>query len=124
MRLHHAALTSSSEANAEKFYEGILKLEKLKASFLTRDVARQLFDTDLECPFFLYGNENCAIEVFITNRFPNGPIPITHLCLQVEDRETFLETCQTHGVPITRVSRGESQICFVEDFDGNRFEIK
>ena len=124
MRIHHAALISSSETNAEQFYEGILQLKRLKTSFLSRDLARELFDTDLECPFILYGNEDCAIEVFITDRFPDGPVPITHLCLQVEDKAAFLQTCETHGVPIIRVPRGESQICFVQDFDGNRFEIK
>lgn len=124
MRLHHAALISSTEANADQFYGQILQLKKLKTSYLTRELARGLFETDLECPFILYGNDACTIEIFVTDRFPDRQAPVTHLCLEVSDRKQFLRTCETYGVRITRVSKGESQVCFIQDFDGNRFEIK
>ena len=48
MRLHHAALVSSSEANADKFYEDILKLRKVKTSVLKSDMALRIFEIDAE----------------------------------------------------------------------------
>ena len=124
MRLHHASLVSSSEANADKFYEGILKLRKIKTSILKNNLALRIFDIDVECPLILYGNEDFAIEVFVTTQIPDKKAPFSHLCLEVEDREKFLTSCRSTGLAINLVPRGDSQICFVQDFDGNLFEIK
>ncbi len=124
MRLHHAALVSSSEANADKFYEGTLKLRKIKTSVLKNDLSLKIFEIDVECPMILYGNEDFAIEVFITDRIPNEKLSLRHLCLEVEDRGKFLESCRSNGIEINLFPRGDSQICFVQDFDGNLFEIK
>ena len=124
MRLHHAALVSSSEANADKFYEGILKLRKIKTSLLKKNLAEALFDIDVECPLILYGNEDFAIEVLVMNRIPDKKAPFTHLCLEVEDRKEFLTSCRSSGLVVNLFPKGDSQICFVQDFDGNLFEIK
>ena len=124
MRLHHAALVSSSEANADKFYEGILELRKIKTSLLTNNLAVEIFNIDVECPLILYGNQDFAIEVFVTNQILEKKAPFTHLCLEVEDREKFLTRCRSNGLEVNLVPKGDSQICFVQDFDGNLFEIK
>lgn len=124
MRLHHAALVSSSESHADRFYEDILKLRKIKTALLKSDLALSLFGIDAECSLILYGNENFAIEVFVPNRVPSKKEPFTHLCLEVDDREEFLANCRSAGLKIKLVPRGDSQICFVRDFDGNQFEIK
>jgi catechol 2,3-dioxygenase-like lactoylglutathione lyase family enzyme len=124
MRLHHAALISSSEANADKFYEGILELRKIKTSLLTNNLAVEIFNMDVKCPLILYGNQDFAIEVFVTNQIPDKKAPFTHLCLEVEDREKFLTRCRSNGLEVNLIAKGDSQICFVQDFDGNLFEIK
>ena len=124
MRLHHAALVSSSEANADKFYEDILKLGKIKTYVLKSDLALKIFEIDAECTLILYGNENFAVEVFVPGRVPSKKEPFTHLCLEVKDREEFLARCRSASLEINLVSRGDSQICFVRDLDGNLFEIK
>jgi catechol 2,3-dioxygenase-like lactoylglutathione lyase family enzyme len=124
MRLHHAALVASSEANADKFYGGILKLTKIKTSSLKSDLAVKIFGVHAECPMILYGNENFAIEVFVTDRVPSQKEPFTHLCLEVEDREEFVTTCQSAGLEIKLIPKGDAQVCFARDFDGNLFEIK
>ncbi|MBL7225896.1 MAG: hypothetical protein KJ573_06730 [Proteobacteria bacterium] len=71
MKLHHVAMLSSSQENADKFYEGILKLRKIKTSLLKSDLAVRIFGIDVECPLILYGNKNFAIEVFVTDRIPH-----------------------------------------------------
>ena len=124
MRLHHAALVSSSETHADRFYGDILKLRKIKATGLKSDLASRLFDIDAECLLILYENDNFAIEVFVPNRVPTKKETFRHLCLEVDDREGFLESCRSAGLKIKLVPKGDSQICFVQDFDGNQFEIK
>ena len=124
MKLHHAALVASSETNADKFYEGILKLKKIKTSLLKNNLAARIFGMDVECPLILYENKDFAIEVFVTTRIPSKKFPFIHLCLEVEDRDEFLTRCRSNGLQITLVPKEDSQICFVQDFDGNLFEIK
>ena len=124
MKLHHAALVCRSQENADRFYEGILNLQKVKTALLKSDLAMRLFGVDVPCPLILYGNEELAIEIFVTDRIPSGGSPVSHLCIQVEDREAFLGVCRSAGVAINIVPKGEAQVCFVEDFDGNLFEIK
>ena len=124
MRLHHAALVSSSEDHADRFYQDILKLSKIKASMLKRDLSLSLFEIDAECSMILYGNEDLAIEVFVLNQGPSKKEPFTHLCLEVGDREEFLSRCRSGGLKIKLVPKGDSEVCFIQDFDGNMFEIK
>ena len=78
MRLHHTALVSSSESHADKFYQDILKLKKIKTSILQSELASELFEIDAECILFLYGNEDFAIEVFVTKQLPSKKEPFTH----------------------------------------------
>jgi catechol 2,3-dioxygenase-like lactoylglutathione lyase family enzyme len=124
MKLNHVALVASSQKNADAFYEGILKLTKIKTSSLTSDLAMEIFGLEVECPLILYGNEAFAIEIFVSERLPPNNSPIAHICLQVEDREAFTAACRSAGLPVNLIPRGEWNLCFVRDFDGNLFEIK
>jgi len=124
MKLHHVAVVASSQENADRFYQEILKLKKFKTSRLTSELAVKIFGFALECPFVLYGNEQLCFEVFVTDQIPARRMSVNHACLQVEDREAFMAACRSAGVRILLIPRGESQLCFVEDFDRNLFEIK
>ncbi|MCF8143931.1 MAG: VOC family protein [Deltaproteobacteria bacterium] len=124
MKLNHVAMVARSQENADRFYEGILQLTKIKTSMLTSDLARKIFGLEVECPLILYGNEAFAIEIFVTERIPVSRSPFAHTCLQVEDREAFIKTCRSAGATVNLIPRGEWQLCFVRDFDGNLFEIK
>jgi len=124
MKLNHVALVARSQENADRFYEGILKLTRIKVSMLTRDLAMKIFGLEVECPLILYGNEAFAIEVFVTDRIPPNSSPVAHICLQVEDREAFIAACRSAGLTVNLIPRGEWELCFIQDFDGNLFEIK
>ncbi len=124
MRFHHAAIVCTSQENADRFYEGILGLKKIKASMLNTDLAEQIFGRAHECQIILYGNEHLAIEVFITARAQGKDTLFEHICLEVENREEFLEKCHSNGIAVNRIPKGESVLAFVEDYDGNLFEVK
>jgi catechol 2,3-dioxygenase-like lactoylglutathione lyase family enzyme len=103
---------------------GILGLQKIKASSLNEDLTKQIFDTACECQIILYGNENFAVEVFVDASAAGKTNPFVHLCLEVEEREEFLGKCLSAGLVVNRVQKGNSQLVFVEDYNGNLFEIK
>ena len=59
MKLDHMALVCSSIENADKFYEGVLELKKIKSGTLDRAFAENnFFDISQECEMILYGNED------------------------------------------------------------------
>lgn len=124
MRVHHVAVVCRSRENADRFYMGILGLQKIKASSLNEDLTKQIFDTACECQIILYGNENFAVEVFVDASAAGKTNPFVHLCLEVEEREEFLGKCLSAGLVVNRVQKGNSQLVFVEDYNGNLFEIK
>ncbi len=124
MRLVHAAVVSRSLINAERFFEQILGLQKIKQATLPRDLIQKIFNRPLECLALVYSGSGFAIEVFVSDAVKPPSDPLEHLCLEVEDREDFLERCRATGLPVKRVPKGDSLLVFIEDFDGNLYEIK
>jgi catechol 2,3-dioxygenase-like lactoylglutathione lyase family enzyme len=124
MRFHHAAVVCSSPETSDRFYEGILGLKKVKSFTLNSALSEQIFETARECGIIFYADETLAVEVFLDISTPTERSPFLHLCLEVEDREAFLEMCHAKGVRVNRVQKGDSLLAFIEDYDGNLFEIK
>jgi len=124
MKLHHVATICSSVERADRFYEGVLGLKKIKSGILDRGFAEQLFNISEECEMILYGNEDFRIEVFVTVSDPKMKVPYLHLCLEVKDRKSFAKRCEEAGLTVKRIPKGNFLIIFIEDYDGNLFEIK
>ncbi|MBW1743402.1 MAG: VOC family protein [Deltaproteobacteria bacterium] len=124
MRLNHVALVCSSEENANEFYVGILGLERMRTSVLPEELSREIFNIGGEYQVLVYGNDRFTAEVFIAANLPRGESRFEHVCLEVEDVETFVTECESRQVRVNRVFKGDRLLTFVEDFDGNLFEIK
>jgi catechol 2,3-dioxygenase-like lactoylglutathione lyase family enzyme len=124
VKLHHIATVCSSIERADRFYEEVLNLKKIKSGTLDRTFAEQLFGISQECEMILYGNEDFRIEVFVTVSDPKMKTPYLHLCLEVKDRKSFAKKCEKAGLTVKRITKGDYLIIFIEDYDGNLFEIK
>ena len=124
MRLHHVGLVCSSQERADRFYEGILGLAKIKTSELTEDVMEQIFHTPQRCLMIFYGNNGLAVEVFVPEESPARKASFEHICLEVKEREAFLTKCRDNGLEVRRIPKGDTSLIFVADYDGNLFEIK
>ena len=124
MKLHHIAMVCSSIERADRFYVGVLGLKKIKSGTLDRVFGEQLFGISQECEMILYGNEDFRIEVFVTVSDPKMKAPYAHLCLEVKDRKSFEKKCEEAGLTVKRIPKGDYLIVFIEDYDGNLFEIK
>ncbi|MBW1859499.1 MAG: VOC family protein [Deltaproteobacteria bacterium] len=124
MRLNHVALVCSSEENANEFYVGILGLERMRTSVLPEELSREIFNIGGEYQVLVYGNDRFTAEVFIAANLPRGESRFEHVCLEVEDVETFVTECESRQVRVNRVFKGDRLLTFVEDFDGNLLEIK
>ncbi|MBW1894097.1 MAG: VOC family protein [Deltaproteobacteria bacterium] len=124
MNLHHFAVVCSSIENADKFYENILELEKIKNFIIDKDLTEKIFNIPCECRLLLYSNKNFAVEVFIMPDFNEKKPSFEHFCLEVEDKKKFVQKCKSAECDVNIIPKGDFSLTFIKDFDGNMFEIK
>ena len=120
----HAGLTASSEKRADEFYVGLLGLKKAEPKILAAEICRAIFGVDRELTIVNYIGGSAHFEIFIGGETPIPARRIEHACIGVEDLSEFLRKCDTLGVEVIRVPKGESLLTFIKDADGNLFEIK
>ena len=124
MKLDHVAVVCRSQENADRFYRKILGLAKIKASLLSEDLAKAIFHVARRCTVITYGNDNMLVEVFVPETPAENRAPFVHLCLEVENREEFVQKCRDMALTVNRIKKGDSLLVFVADYDGNLFEVK
>jgi len=124
MMLKHLALVCSSESGSDRFYGELLGLKKLNTKMLSAALSKQIFNLESEYQIINYAGDGLHFEIFI------GPLPhagrnkIDHVCLEIDDFESFLQKCRLMGIKISQIPRGDSTVTFISDDDGNLFEIK
>lgn len=124
MFLNHVALVCSSEENSDRFYQEVLGLKKMQSKVVPADLCEKIFNLKHSYPLINYANEHLKFEIFISEQKDIEVKRISHVCLDIEDMETFLAKCAEVNVEILRIPKGESLYIFVKDYDGNLFEIK
>ena len=124
MKLHHVAVVCRSMENADGFYGEVLGLKKAKETFLDQAFMDALFGVSVSSLLVKYTDDHLLIEVFVLDAEPLPPPLFAHICFAVHDREAFLAHCHRAGVTVRKAQKGNATVVFVEDFDGNRFEIK
>jgi len=124
MKVRHYGLACRSEETAERFYENFLGLKKSERTTVPAALSGAFFGIPCDLAVLNFVGDEVRFEVFIHEGGRPAAGDPTHICLEVEDLEAFLERCRAMGVPVIRAPRGERWITFVQDFDGNLFEIK
>jgi len=125
MRLVHVGLCCRSEENADRFYAGILGLQKQEPKVLAGSISKQIFGLALEREFRIvnYLDDNLHFEIFIDDHHIIDRERIAHVSIKVEDLGRFLDQCRLSDVVIRQVPKGDKIVTFVGDFDGNLFEV-
>jgi len=124
MILRHVALTCSSEENSDRFFKNLLDLEKSEPKILPGSLAKAIFDIEAELLMINYRSQQVHFEIFISGDSENNIKQIAHVCLEVDDLETFLKKCRDLNVEMSQIPKGDRTITFIRDYDGNLFEIK
>ncbi len=124
MVLSHVALVCSSEENSDRFYQDVLGLEKLNSKLLSAELSKKIFQLDDEYQIINYGDEFIRFEIFISTHSHIPQPRLDHVCLAVGDRDRFINRCTEMNVHINKIPKGDALLVFVEDYDGNLFEIK
>jgi catechol 2,3-dioxygenase-like lactoylglutathione lyase family enzyme len=124
MQLKHVALVSSSEDKSDRFFTKLLGLEKVSSKTIPSTLVNQIFNIDTELTIINYANDNIVFEIFIDNQKRAEKNKIEHICIQVENLETFLERCRSMEIDVLQVPKGDTRLTFIKDDDGNLFEVK
>lgn len=124
MQLHHLALARTSEAASDRFYVGLLGLEKRREKRADAELCRALFGVGREHRLIDYAGDGVQFEIFLV---PPGEVPpagLAHVCLEVGDAAGLVARCMTAGLRVREWMSGERKVTFVVDEDGNLYEIK
>jgi catechol 2,3-dioxygenase-like lactoylglutathione lyase family enzyme len=124
MVLDHVGVVNKDENGAVHFYRDLLGLEVIKESSVSSELGRKLFAVDAAIKMLVYGKDNLKVEVFVLPGFVPPSPAVPHFCVRVPDLCAFLEMAEAKGVKIISAERGGRTVHFVEDFSGNRIEVK
>ncbi len=124
MQLKHVARVSSSEEKSDRFYINLLGLNKVGSKTLPSTLSKQIFNLGAELKIIDYSDDNIHFEIFIDDNKRWETNRIDHVCIQVDNLESFLETCRSMEIKIIQVPKGDACITFIKDEDGNLFEVK
>ena len=120
--LNHIALQYSNKKDAEIFFTDILGIQKIKSFNLTESFSKEIFDINQPIDIDVFDNGYTRFEVFFTN-IKNKP-SFYHICIEVDNKEEFIDKCKKHKLNPYFVNKGEKQLLFVKDFSDNLYEIK
>jgi catechol 2,3-dioxygenase-like lactoylglutathione lyase family enzyme len=124
VKLKHVGLVCRSESVADRFYRDLLGLSKSEPREISASLARPLFGIDRDVVSFYYTGDGFQAEVFIHEAAGETPGRIAHACLEVDDLDQLLTQARALGFAVTRLAKGTGFVSFLDDTDGNRFEIK
>ncbi len=120
----HIGLVSSTADNAERFYGELLGLDKTRTSSLPAEFAQALFGVEDGCEIVYYGSGALVFEIFLTGRREPADGKISHTCIAVDDLQGLRQRCQQMGFGVREARKGDKVVVFLEDADGNLFEVK
>ena len=124
MILRHLALTYSSEKNSDRFFKNLFGLEKSEPKILPSSLSSAIFNVDGELRIINYMGKDIHFEVFIADDSGRNVNPIAHVCIEIDDQETFLTRCAELDFSVSQIPKGNRTLTFIRDDDGNLFEIK
>jgi len=120
--LQHVALQYTDSKKADIFFTKILGLTLEKEFCLSEDLSNEIFKIRENVDIKVYGNEQVTFEIFISQKPKN--ISYEHTCIEIQNKEKFIERCKRYNIKPMFVKKGEKTLLFVKDFSDNLFEIK
>ncbi|MCD6375049.1 MAG: VOC family protein [Caldisericaceae bacterium] len=124
VKINHFGVLNSTDEEARIFYSQILGLKEEYSFEIADNLAQKIFNLKKCFKVIVFSNDNLKFEVFISQETSNLFSPINHICLEVDDRQEFVEKCRKLGVEVVETNRSGRKLIFVKDFSGNLFEIK
>ncbi|MBN1879307.1 VOC family protein [bacterium] len=90
---------------------------------ISADIMLNLFGLPCTASVRTYDLGNSKLEVFILKDMP-VPGRIQHVCLEFDDRDSVIRRAAKKGFSVRRYRRTDGEVIFLEDADGNLYELK
>ncbi|MFC2173438.1 VOC family protein [Acidobacteriota bacterium] len=120
----HFATTFSSEDKARSLFGDLFGLTVIKEFSVDENLCGSLFEINQPVKIILFDAGPVAVEVFVSPETAGRSGWFDHLCVQVDDRSSFVERAEGMGLEIRRYVKNGKEIVFLKDWDGNLYEIK
>ncbi|MBN1861591.1 MAG: hypothetical protein JW840_09050 [Candidatus Thermoplasmatota archaeon] len=120
--LSHVAVECSSQHHADLFFSGVLGLQKVKSTLLSKELSEAIFHINHEVRFDLYVQGHTRFEVFINEG--HHETSYDHICIEVDDTDGFIFRCKEQGLEPFFIEKEGKKLLFVRDFSANLYEIK
>jgi catechol 2,3-dioxygenase-like lactoylglutathione lyase family enzyme len=120
--LEHIAIQCSSKEKTRIFFEEILELKKTDEFKLYSDLSKKIFNSRKEILVEKYANEKIMIEVFYSEKKYKNEFE--HYCFVCDNREKIVLKAKEKKFKVKEFEIPNKKWIFLEDFDGNLFELK
>jgi nicotinamidase/pyrazinamidase len=128
-RCDHVALFTKRAGRLRQFYIGTLGFKQEREEHLPRSLVKAVLGLDAECLMIRLVSGEVKLELFqpttdqLTKRL-NATSGLHHWGYEVGNKKAFLRMLRKRNVPILQGKRGDRQVYFLKDPDGNRVEIR
>jgi len=123
MKLNHVGLNVKSEEEIVNFYQNILGFHSEYQFELPAEMCDNIFGVNKQLKVYSYKRDDIFLELFIHSENPGNSF--SHICLELEDRESIATKCEQSKYQVIRIKRVDRpDILFVKDKAGNIFELK
>ncbi len=120
----HDSFTVSSEANARAVFEDLFGLARVKSFHANEELVKGLFGMEGEAEVIVYDAGPTQLEVFVCPRTAGRGEQYDHACMAVKDRPALMDKARSMGMTVFSFFKGDRELIFIQDLDGNRYEIK
>ena len=120
--LNHIALQYQNKRDAEIFFSDILGIPKTSSFTVSADLSKEIFGITKNVDVDVFDNGIIRFEIFYMVDTHHSSF--SHICIKVESKEKFIQTCKKYKLNPYIVIKGEKELLFAKDFSNNLYEIK
>lgn len=120
--LNHIGITIREAREIRDFYQDILGFKIVRSFKITKDLVKKIFDIGREADVFLLQKNDFFLEIFIDKeKIINN---FSHICVNLENRDDIIKMAKNGDYKCRIIPRQEFDLVFIEDKNGNIFELK
>jgi len=122
MNLQHIALNIVGIEEIKNFFIDILGMKAVKNFVLKKDLAQNIFKINQDTAVYVLQKNDLFFELFLSNEHSRQGY--NHICIGIKKREELINKSEAANYECIRIKRDYSDLIFINDKNGNIFEIK
>ena len=120
----HGGVSFSSEEHARQVFADLFGMTETRSFELDEALCEALFGRPRHIKVLVFDAGLFPVEVFVDPAGAPRDKDYDHLCVEVGEREAVIAEAVALGLRIRRGKKGDKEIVFLTDRDGNQYELK